>query len=169
MPSRTDEAISKGMGAVKSAKAFTKGLVGVFKTLMKQHGEVSALLRRVQSNEDKRADLWPKIRHELLSHEGGEVRVVYPALSAIPETRDLADRHQQDADRLEAQIERLQQIPIASAEWGQQFDQLVTLVEQHVAEEESEIFPRAQEALGEDRARELEAPFMAAKQSLMAS
>lgn len=77
MPNRMDSMISKGAGMVKAVKARLEGLVGVFKTLAEQHGEVAALLKRLQHSPDKRSELWPEIRRELLSHERAELREVY--------------------------------------------------------------------------------------------
>src|SRR5690348_139652 len=58
MATRTDELLSKGMGKAKAVKARLSGLVGLFGKLAEQHGQVSAMLKRVQSNVSKRAELW---------------------------------------------------------------------------------------------------------------
>jgi len=145
------------------------GLVGVFKTLAEQHGEVSALLKRVQGDAQKRAELWPKIRQELMSHEQGEMREVYPALRERAETRALADHHDREAGELSALIGQIDATPTSSSEWGALFDQLITKVEHHVQEEEHDIFPKAQDVLGIERAKQLEPRFLAAKQQLAAA
>jgi hemerythrin superfamily protein len=166
MPSSMDTMIAKGSGVVKSVEARLNGLVGVFKTLAEQHGEVSALMKRVKHDADKRADLWPKIRTELVSHEKGELREVYPVLRELPETRALADRHEAEASELSSLIDRINMTPTASEEWGRFFEQLVTMVESHVEEEENDIFPQAQKAIGPDRAKELEPKFLATKKQI---
>ncbi len=167
MPSRVDEMLSKGMGAVKGVKARFEGLTGVFKTLAEQHGQVTALLLRVKSSADKRAELWPKIRIELLSHEKGELREVFPALRDDAQTRPMAEQHDREAGELESQIQRIDALGFDSPNWEPEFNRLVELVKQHVDEEESSIFPKAQEVLGKDRAREMEPRFMAAKRAVM--
>lgn len=108
-----------------------------------------------------------EIRLELLSHERGELREVFPELLAHVETRAMAEQHGREANELESKIERIQETAIDSPEWGQLFGELVKLVESHVEEEESKIFPQAQEVIGEDRARELEPKFLAAKKAIM--
>jgi hemerythrin superfamily protein len=158
--------IAKGSGVVKSMEARLHGLVGVFKTLAEQHGEVGALLKRVKHDAAKRADLWPTIRMELISHEQGELREVYPVLRELPETRALADRHEAEASELSTLIDRINVTPIASEEWGRFFEQLVNMVESHAEEEESDIFPRAQKTIGADRARQLEPKFLATKKQI---
>ena len=167
MPSRTDQMISKTKGVMKAVKATAKGLGGVFRTLMVQHGEAAALLHRAKANPAKRAELWPVIRQELISHERAEIRVLYPMLRDLPDTRALADHHDREASELEALIDRIHHLDPRTAAWANLFDDLIDMVERHVSEEESEIFPRANEALGAHRARELEARFMAAKKAAM--
>jgi hemerythrin superfamily protein len=163
-----DSMIAKGTGTAKAVEARLRGLVGVFKTLAEEHGEAGALLKRMKSDPAKRAELWPKIRQELLSHEKGELREVYPVLREYAETRALADRHDREANELSATIERLQAAGFESAEFGPLLDRLIDLVEHHVQEEERDIFPKAQDAIGADRARELEPLFLSAKKQAAA-
>lgn len=167
MPNRMDSMLSKGAGMMKGVKARLEGLTGVFKTLAEQHGEVTAMLKRLQSKPEKKTELWPEIRRELLSHERGEMREVYPVLRQHVQTRALAEHHDQEAAEMERLIERLD---IATAdEWRSLFDQLVDTVTHHANEEESEIFPKAQEAIGDQAARDLEPRFLAAKKQVMAT
>ena len=51
--------------------------------------------------------------------------------------------------------------------WGDLFDKLVETVRYHAMEEEKQIFPAAQKALGETRARTIEAAFMAAERKVL--
>jgi hemerythrin superfamily protein len=166
MPNRMDSVIAKGTGVAKAVEARLHGLVGVFKVLAEQHGEAGALLKRVKADPSKRAELWPKIRQELTSHEKGELREVYPVLREYAETRVFADRHQAEADELSAQIDRIHGLDMAAPAWEREFDRLIQLVEAHVREEENEIFPAAQDAIGADRAKEIEPRFLAAKKQL---
>lgn len=168
MPSRMDPIVAKGASTTKSVEAPPQGLVGVFHTLCEQHAEAGALLKRIKSDPSKRVALWPKVRRELLSHEKGELREVYPVLSEHAETRPLARQHDVEASELTILIGRIDGTEISSEEWGALFDQLVSLVEDHVREEEQDIFPRAQEVLGADRARDIEPRFLAAKKQVAA-
>jgi hemerythrin superfamily protein len=161
MPNRLDSMVSKGVGKVKAVKARMAGLVGVFNTLVEQHGEVSVLLKSLQKDPEKRTDLWPEIRRELIAHERGELRVLYPELRAHVETRDFADEHDREAIELENLIERID--TALDDTWRPLFDRLVDAVLTHTEHEETVIFPRALEVIGGDRARELDAGFRAAK------
>ena len=166
MPSRLDSMMSKGAGMMKGVKARLDGLHGVFKTLAEQHGEVSAMLRRLQDRPEKKAELWPEIRRELISHERAEMREVYPVLRQHAQTRALAEHHDQEAADLERLIERLD---VPTADWSTLYDQLVDTVVHHANEEENEIFPKAQDAIGDRSTKDLEARFLAAKKQIATS
>ena len=163
MPNRMDSMLSHGMGKLKAAKARLSGLVGVFKTLAEQHGEVTALLERAKTSDEKFTQLWPTIRRELLSHEKAEMRELYPLLRANASTSALADQHDAEAREIEELISAVDQAAIASPERRALFQRLIDRVQKHAREEETQIFPKAQEAMGKDRAIRLEQSFLAAK------
>jgi len=160
---RMDSILSRGMGKAKAMKARLTGLVGVFKTLAEQHGEVTALLDRAKTSDEKFAELWPEIRRELISHERAEVGVIYPMLRAYAQTAEMADHHDIEAGELEALIGRIDSLAIDAPERRQLFQQLIDTVTHHAREEEHDIFPKAQDAIGKDQVRALEDPFLRAK------
>jgi len=136
---------------------------------MEEHGEVSALLLRIKSSTDieTRGRLWPTVRKELTSHETGEVAVVYQAFQQNPDTIELAVHHNQEAQQLSSLIGRINELAIDDPMWPSMFDELVQLVQHHVTEEEGEIFPAGQRALGADKVEELDEPYLAKKRAVM--
>jgi len=150
MPTHMEKTVSRAMGAAKKAKGTVQGLTGVFKTLMEEHGEVGALLMRVRSSKDlqTRARLWGTIRQELLAHEKGELAVVYPMYMQHPAIEPLAVEHNTQASELAALIEIIDDTGLDDRQWTTRFDRLVKLVEKHVHQEESEIFPAGQRVFG---------------------
>jgi hemerythrin superfamily protein len=169
MPNRMDSMISKGAGVVKGVEARLHGLVGVFKTLSEQHGEAGALLKRVKSDPDKRSELWPKLRQALVSHEKGELAELYPVMREYPELVPLADRHEAEAGQLSTLIERIQATAMSTETWTQLFDRLCELVEQHVNEEQNQIFPKAQDVIGAARAEQIGPVFLATQKQIASS
>jgi hypothetical protein len=153
------------MGAAKDVKAGFKGLSGVFMHLMEEHGKVGALIKRVSVTSDieVRAKLYPTIRTELLDHERGELKAVYPALAEFPETAAIASAHAHHASELEAAIVELDALAFNSPSWPSAFERLAKLVDEHVALEESDYLPLAQKMLGDERAKQLLPEFEAAK------
>ena len=169
MPNPVENIASKAMGAMKGGKAALEGLRGVFRKLAQEHGEVAALLMRVKSSSDPkvRADLFPKIRNELLSHEKAEMTIVYPAFREFPETVDIAEKHDREAGALRNQLDLLNVTVYDDPSWTTQFEALVDLVQRHVAEEEGDFFPKGQKLLG-DRAEELQKEFEEVKSAALA-
>lgn len=167
MANAIERATSELMVAAKDAKAAFKGLTGVFMHLMEEHGKVGALIKRVQATSDDgvRAKLYATIRSELLAHERGELKVVYPVLAQYSETAGIAASHSLEASELEATIAEIDALSIGSANWTSAFDRLARLVEQHVDREESDYFPKAQKALGKERTEELLFAFDSARKS----
>ena len=145
------------------------GFLGVFQTLANEHREVSALLDELKADPANRSTLWPTIRAQLLSHDRGEVREVYPVLRANDATRPLADLHDRDAKRLETMILELDYIPLDAAPWLELFTELADAVVEHATDEETNMFPKAQEALGAALADQMNGKFVIAKQQLLES
>jgi hypothetical protein len=163
MSNRTDSIVTKSASTVKGVKARFDKLVGVFKMLAEQHGAVSALMRRLQDRPEKKPDLWPEIRRELLTHERRELCAVYPVLRERGDMRLLVEQHAQEASEMESLID---EIDAAQAEdWRPLYDQLVDAVRRHVELEETKIFPKAQQVIGDQVAKALESKFLAAKNS----
>ncbi len=163
MPNPMDQVVSKGKGLAHEAKArMSGGLVGVFATLSQQHGEAAALLERAKADAGKRAELWPTIRATLRAHEQGELFEVYPALRPYPALTPFVDRHETEANELSATIDQMNAVAPESPPFAVLLDKLIGLVQAHVTEEETEIFPKSQQVIGDERARELEPNFLAA-------
>jgi hypothetical protein len=145
-----EEVASKAAGALKVVKATVEGLSGVFKQLTREHGEVGALLMRIDLSSDLkvRAELFPKIRRELLSHERGELREVYPAFKANPRLEPMVAEHDREAREIEQILSELQATPYEDEGWGPRFSQLVEAFKHHTALEENHYFPAANRILG---------------------
>jgi hemerythrin superfamily protein len=164
MPNRLDSMMSKGAGKVKGVKARLEGLVGVFSTLAEQHAEVKVLLKRLQAAPDRRGELWPEIRRDLLAHERAEIREVYPALRGHTETMALAEHHDEEAAEIE---DLIMDIDEGERDWQALFDELVRVVQRHATEEEKEIFPTVQKVIGDAVARQLDARFRAVHRQIV--
>ena len=169
MPTRTEEAASKVMGGVKATKATIEGLHGVFKKLAEEHGQVTALLLRVKmsSDADVRRNLFPEIRSQLLAHEKGELREVYPVFMDHPDLQGRAHDHDREAGELEQLLDRHNGTAFEEKSWKDMFDRLVELVSHHTEEEENEYFPAGERVLGQEEAERLESRYEAAKAEAM--
>lgn len=168
MANQFEQITAKAMGTVKAVKAGFNGLRGVFLHLAEEHGEVGSLMKRVRNSTDAqvRRDHFPQIRRELLSHERAELAVVYPSLSHYDATREMVVLHNQEARQLETAIASVDALDPATPAWGDAFEHLFALVQQHVQEEEESFFPAAQEVIGEEEAEALLDRYETAKRSV---
>ena len=169
MSNKMDSVIAKGTGKVKGVKARLSGLEGVFKTLSEQHGEAKAIIERIKSNPKKRAELWPTLKKELVSHERAEMREVYPELREHGETSAFADHHDEEASELDNLIQQLSALAVDSDEWGRLFSTLGDKVIHHATEEEKEIFPKAQPVIGDEMTETLDERFLATQRRIKES
>jgi hypothetical protein len=169
MPNGVEKVASKAVGAFKEAKAKIEGLTGVFAHLSKEHGEVTALLLRVKKTSDPevRAELFPTIRAELLSHEKGELFDVYPSFREHPELVHFADVHDREAQELERRIGALESTEYQDERWPSLFSELVELVTKHVKEEEKAFFPTASRVLGREESETILARYERTKRAAM--
>jgi hypothetical protein len=143
-------------------------LIGVFHTLARQHADVVLLIERVRDEPERRNQLWKEIRRALLSHEHGELREIYPVLRHDERTAMIAENHDHEAREMERMIEQLDG-DMRDDEWHVCFGKLAAAVQTHAEEEERWIFPKAQKVLGAERARALEAAFVATQQEIEAA
>lgn len=169
MPNPLETISAKSAGAAGAVSAKMKGLTGVFNELAQQHRQAAALLKQTERAHDpaKRQDLWGTVRRELLSHERAELSILYPELAQHAATQDIAERHSDEAQTLEATIAEIDMVGYDSPNWTSLVQRLITLVEHHVDEEENEFFPRAEATIGKDAARALQGRLVAAKERLL--
>jgi hypothetical protein len=168
MTNPVDQIASKALGAAKAGQALFEGLTGVFRKLAQDHGEVSALLLHLNASTspDTRSTLFPKIRAELLAHEAGELKIVYPAFRAVPELAAIAAKHDLETSELRDILDELSNTPYDSPDWQSKCNVLVDTVKQHVADEEQHFFPEGEKLL-KGQTDELKKQFEATKQTAL--
>lgn len=155
--------------AQTASSAAHRPLTGVFETLVDQHREVLRLLRDAGSIADpqKRTERWAEARRRLLSHERAESDSVYSAVEGQEAARTLLQQHQAQAAELEAAVEQLDAIDPSSDAWIESLRDVLAMLDDHVRDEESDFFPRAQRLLGENTARDLDERFESAQREAL--
>jgi len=92
MASIIEDTVAEAMGKLGRVRAKFNGLQGIFSLLMEEHKQLATLLARAEMSTDpeKRAELWAKIRPELLAHERAEAQTLYD-VGSLPELVQLAE------------------------------------------------------------------------------
>ena len=144
------------------------GKPGILRTLEGEHTELTTLIADVRDAKhvQRRRDLYPMIRRELMIHGQGEEHGLYAECRAHDVTRPLAEQATRDHMAIEQLLATLDGAAIGSPEWLRNFDELARVVERHFALEERELFPAAKDALGNDALRELDGRYKAHRKRL---
>jgi hemerythrin superfamily protein len=168
MPTTT-ETIAKAAGKMKQAGAALSGEAGILNTLAGEHEEVSQLMTSLLAVEpedtiEQRTQLFPVIRENLLAHARAEQEALYATLRSFPSAEDLIQSSIVEHGEIDSLLAELDTIGMTASTWQVTFARLVEVVQHHVAEEESVLFPRALELLSTDRLRELDSDYKLLKQ-----
>lgn len=137
--------------------------------LLKQdHDRVDGIFKQFMQGGDSRQfqQLFEQLRNELTTHTRIEETVFYPALQKYPEFADMLKEAYQEHAGAKQELAQLAPMDNTTNEWSQLITKLMQDVKHHVAEEESELFPKVRQKLDEQQLQELGRQLQQAKQSL---
>lgn len=137
-----------------------------FELLKNDHAKVSSLFDRIEPATDAttRQQLFAQLKQELTIHAHIEETILYPALKAAAETRDITEEAYEEHQEVKDLLAELEATPADSEEWSDMIMELRENVEHHVEEEEGEMFTKAREVLSEQQLNEIGARMSAEKQ-----
>ena len=121
------------------------------------------------SNADAKGTLADDVFVELETHAQLEENIFYPTVNEeMEEGPELVKESLHEHATVKQLIQELRQMGPQSKEFDAKFHELMHNVEHHVAEEEAEMFPLAEEALAEDL-DEMSAEMQELKKEILAS
>lgn len=136
-----------------------------FNLLKADHQKVAQLFDQLESSNGKaKLRVFEQIRTELELHTHIEEKIFYPAVEKPKETHDLTLEAYEEHDVVKNLLRQLSKAKSANEEWEAQAKVLRENVEHHVEEEENELFPKAESALGEDKIEALGEQMVAEKE-----
>jgi hemerythrin-like domain-containing protein len=99
---------------------------------------------------EDREPLWAKLRPELKVHEQMEERALYGPVADQAGSRDATlaqwrERHHEEVMKAEELIQEIDQLDPDSDEWMDKVATLQETLEDHIREEEGDIWPRIQQ------------------------
>jgi len=138
---------------------------GIFEQLTRDHRDVAILIKKIEKADDEETcmRLFAQVRTALLAHGQAEDEVLYAQLEDEAETEEMIAQARDQHQEVEDLLEELGEIE-DGYEWMERFDELKSSVEEHVKEEESELFPRARKLLDREVQLQLAATFEDIKQ-----
>lgn len=99
----------------------------------------------------KREELFGALKDALIKHAHAEEKVFYPPLREKQQSHDIIEEGIHEHHSVEDQIQKMASIPADSDDWIDAIQHLKESVQHHVKEEETEIFPKAEQLLGRER------------------
>jgi iron-sulfur cluster repair protein YtfE (RIC family) len=123
-----------------------------------EHRAVSKLFDAIESTDDtatvRRSILLTQLKHALAKHALQEENVIYPALREAGQV-EAADELNKEHGYVKQYLYELENMPNASPEWLATVKRFRADLDEHVAEEENNLFPMLRAQLTEEKNKAL--------------
>jgi hemerythrin superfamily protein len=134
--------------------------------LTQDHRNVEQLFERYKSSKDP--SVVREICTELTIHSAVEERVVYPVLGEEVDGGQGMRRHsEQEHAEVKDEIFQISRVGYDSPQVDGHMQKIMAAVQDHVEEEENDVFPKMRDDLGEEELSELGARVQSTKQELL--
>ena len=143
----------------------------IFSLIHQDHQEVASLFKQwrdAQGSRTQCTQLFTQLKEALELHAHAEEQVFYPALQENDMTQEMVQEAIEDHQLLAEILDELATTPKGSAAWHEKLQILEEHVQEHVEEEESDIFDAARQLLSKEEAAELAERWQTARQEQMA-
>ena len=143
----------------------------IYSLVKQDHEEVAGLFRRLKAAEgfsETSEQLFAQLREALEFHAHAEERVWYPALREAEGTQELVEEALDDHALIQELLDELAVSRLDDEAWHEQLEVLAEQVEDHIEEEEGDLFDVARQLFSAEQAAELAQRWQTAKQEHMA-
>jgi iron-sulfur cluster repair protein YtfE (RIC family) len=123
------------------------------KLLEKQHRKVEAIFKKLEKGSSEAEELLIELSNDLAAHMTIEQEIFYPAIQDVD--HDLILEAYEEHALGEVALKRLHAADPESDVFKARVVALKELIEHHVKEEEEELFPKVEKALGDEKLEEL--------------
>lgn len=159
-------------GAVAAVTKRMPGDTDALALLERDHRKMQALLKQGEDTTEqavgRRTELLDTITHELTIHEALEEKILYPALKAHPEGKDLALEGYQEHHVADLLLKELHEVAKDDERWGAKFKVLQENLDHHIDEEEGPMFRTARGLFSREELQALGAEMQKMKAQLEA-
>lgn len=126
--------------------------------LTREHAAVAKLFDAIEATDEtatiRRNLLLTQLKHALVKHAIEEENVIYPALREAGQI-EAADALNREHGYVKQYLYELENMPTASPEWLTTIRRFRADIEEHVAEEENNLFPMLRAMLSEEKNKAL--------------
>ena len=133
--------------------------MNAFEVLKQDHERVADIMEKIDNTTERgvktREELFTQLKSGLDLHAQIEEQFFYPALEDADETREITLEAYEDHNLVKQLLKELDSDPKDEEQWTAKFTLLKENVEQHVEEEEGELFKKAKNVLSKEQIEEL--------------
>ncbi|MDQ3196805.1 MAG: hemerythrin domain-containing protein [Pseudomonadota bacterium] len=131
----------------------------IYELLKRDHEAVSELFDQLEQTDEDEADererLFDEINRELTVHGEIEETIFYPAIKNADKAHDVVMEGIEEHQIIKQLMSEMQDLGTEDDQWEAKLTVLREIVEHHVDEEETEMFPKARKVLDGDEAEAL--------------
>ncbi len=126
-----------------------------FDLLIQDHREISTCLDRMENTPPdstaKRAMQFLQLKRKLAKHAMAEEDVLYPMVKTQAQDQPPSEHMYQEHADMKVALFELENMLKSRQDWSQRVRSLRQLVQNHVQEEESQVFPRLRQIMDQQR------------------
>lgn len=135
----------------------------VFDVLKKEHKEIKQLLQKAEKDPRQ----FSAFTEELTTHVQAEEKTVYKPLMKEEAVHEMILEGFEEHHVVDLVVKEMQKTTTGGEEWQAKFKVMSENLEHHIEEEEKEMFPAAEKAIGKQRAVEMAGQFEKAEKELV--
>lgn len=142
--------------------------MNVLEVLKDDHATVERLFSTIEatpsSDRARREELFHALKQAILQHAHAEEKVFYPPLLDKRPAHDMIEHGMDEHHSVEKLLQKMDGIPADSDDWLDTLENIHAKIKDHVEEEEGDIFPKAQQLLGDQILDEMAPRFLDSKE-----
>ncbi|MEG3928945.1 hemerythrin domain-containing protein [Microcoleus sp. D3_18a_C4] len=162
---RVQDAMAAMTGIIGGAVTRTKDEMNITEILTMDHRKTDTLFMEIASTDDpqKLQEFFGQLYKDLSVHAEAEEQIVYPAIrSYYSNTQELYDEQAE----MKQMLAKIKSMNPSSSDFKAQIKQLQAAVQDHVKEEESDMFAQIRRNLSEAQMEQMATQFKAAKSTM---
>ena len=142
--------------------------MSIYQSLKNDHDAVQDLMQKLKKGQGPKADerSFATLKEELTLHSKAEEKVFYTALRGHREAQDMVQHATREHKQVEEMLEEMAELDPQGEDFRAKLEELRASVEDHVEEEEGEIFDTARKLFSDDEARRMDEEFQQEKRRL---
>lgn len=140
----------------------------IYQTLKNDHDTVEKLLQKLKKGQGPKIDerTFETLKTEVLLHAHAEEKVFYAVLREHREAQELVRHATREHKQLEDLLEEMSDLDPQTEEFKARLEELRGAIEDHVEEEEGDVFETARKLVSDEEARRMEDSFLQEKERL---